>query len=70
MFQPAFGHQLEPDANAEKRLAALSHALVQRLDHAGDVHEPLAAIGKGADAGQHNPFRRAHVVRLGRDLDL
>ena len=69
MFQPALGHQLQPDADAEKRLAAPPHALLQRLDHAGNGDEPLLAVGKGADARQHDPLGRAHVLGLGRHFD-
>ncbi len=37
-----------------KGLPALPHRLFERFDHAGNVDEPLAAIGEGADAGQHD----------------
>ena len=45
-------------------------ASCQRLDHARDVGEALAAIGEGADAGQHHPLSRPHDFGLGRDGDL
>ncbi len=54
VFEPALGHQLHADADAEERTAALAHALVERLDHAVDRIEAAPAIGKGADAGQHD----------------
>ncbi len=68
MFQPAFGHQLEPDANAEERLAPLPHALFQSLDHAGDVGQALTAVGERANPGQHHPVCLEDIVGLGRDL--
>ena len=70
MFEPAFGHQLQPDADAEKGLAARPHALLKRLDHAGNGDKPLLAIGKGADTRQHDALGRAHVFRLGGHFDL
>ncbi len=51
----ALGHELHADADAEERLALLAHIVVQRLDHAGQRVEPAPAIGKGADARQHDP---------------
>ena len=46
------------------------HALLERFDHAGNGDEPLLAVGKGADARQHDPLGRAHVFRVGGHLDL
>ena len=54
VLEPALGHQLHADADAEERTAALAHAFVERLDHAVDGVETAPAIGKGADAGKHD----------------
>ena len=37
--------------------------LVERLDHAGDRVEPAPAIGKGADARQHDAVGARHRIR-------
>ena len=66
MLEPALGHELQPDADAEKGLAALLHGFLQRLDHAGDVLEAALAVGKGADAGEHDAVGVGHVLRAGR----
>ena len=57
----ALGHQLHADADAEERTGTPQHALVQRLDHAGDVVEPAPAIGEGADARQHHAIGFARL---------
>ncbi len=36
----------------------------------GMATSPWLAVGKGADARQHDPLGRAHVFRVGRHLDL
>jgi hypothetical protein len=52
VFEPALGHELEPDADAEEGFAAHPHRLFEGFDHAGDAGEPVPAIGEGADARQ------------------
>ena len=66
MLEPALGHELEPDADAEKGLAALLHGFLQSIDHAWDLLEAALAVGKGADAGQHDAVGVGHVLRAGR----
>ena len=51
----------KPTQMPRKGLPSPLHGLLQRLDHAGDVREPLLAIGKGADAGQHDALGRRHT---------
>ncbi len=53
MLEPALGHQLHADADAEERRAA-SDRRVERRPHAGDRSEPAGAVGEGALAGQHH----------------
>ena len=67
LLQPALGHQLAADADAEERLAAPDHRLVQRLHHARHRVEPAPAIGERADARQHDPLRLGDGVRVGGD---
>ncbi len=43
-----------PTQMPKNGLAALAHAVVQRIDHARHGIETAAAIGKGADARQHD----------------
>ena len=42
------------DADAEEGRAAADRALLDRLEEAGDGEEAGAAVGEGADAGQHD----------------
>src|SRR6476659_2135567 len=69
MLKPALSHELEPDADAEKRLATLLHGFLQSVDHAWDLLEAPLAVGKGADAGEHDAVCVGHVLRAGGDLD-
>src|SRR5262245_46147895 len=69
MFEPALGHELEPDADAEERLAALPHCLFEGLDHAGDAGKPITAIGESAHARQNDALGVTHFLRLRRHLD-
>ena len=64
------GHQLHADADAEERHAAPDDALFQHLDHAGDRIEAGAAIGEGADAGQHDAVGAADDLDVVGDDDL
>jgi hypothetical protein len=68
-LQPAHRHKLKPDADAEKRLALRPDRLVERIDHAGDAHEPLLAVGKRADAGKHDALGGKHHIGLRRHRD-
>ena len=43
-------------------------ASVERLHHAGHGVEAAAAIGEGADAGQHDVLGARDVVRVARSL--
>ena len=43
-------------------LPALPHASSSASIMPGMLHEPLAAIGEGADAGQHDALGRAHLL--------
>ena len=69
MLEPALGHELKPDADAEKGLAAPLHGLLERLDHAWHVLEPPLAIGKGADAWKHDALGVGNVLGPRRHLD-
>ena len=69
LLQPALGHELAADADAEERLAAPDHLLVQRLHHARHRVETAAAIGEGADARQHDAVGRRHDFRVRGDDD-
>ncbi len=66
MLVAALGHQLHADANAEERLALFGDAVGQRIDHAGNRFEPALAIGKRADARQHDALGFRHGVRIAR----
>src|SRR4029077_20391903 len=65
----ALRHQLHADADAEERPAFLPHGFVQRLDHAGDRIEPAPAVGKRADAGQHDAISATHRVGIAGNDD-
>src|SRR4249920_1705249 len=54
MLEAALGHELKADADAEEGPAALLHGFLQRVDHAWDVLKASLAVGKGADAGEHD----------------
>ena len=69
VFAPALGQELHADANAEERPALAPHRFLERLDHAGDGIEPAPAIGKGADAGQHDAIGARHHGRIARHHD-
>src|SRR5207253_10641555 len=69
IFAAALGHELHADANAEKRPALLARGLIERVDHARHGIKPAAAIGEGADTGQHHAIRAAHFVRVIGDDD-
>ena len=69
MLKPTLGHQLQADADAEKGPPVATHGLFQRIDHAGDVREPLFAIGESADPGQDDPLGREDLAWLRGDLD-
>src|SRR5262245_2089082 len=63
VFEPALGHELHADTDAEERTAALVHPLVERIDHAVDGVETAPAIGEGADAGQYDAVGARYRVR-------
>ncbi len=50
--------------------ALLAHRLRHRLDHAVERIEPAAAIGEGADAGQHDAVGAKHHFGIAGDHDL
>ena len=54
IFEAALCHELHADADAEERPATLTHRLLQGVDHSRHGIEAAPAIGKGADAGQHD----------------
>ena len=64
-LEPALGHQLRADADAEERPAFAAHGLLQRLAHAGDRIDARPAVGEGADARQHDAVGGQHVGRIG-----
>ncbi len=70
LFQPALRHQLHADADAEERPRLGDRRLLDRLDHAGHGVEAGAAIGIGADAGQHDAVGGAHAFGIGGQVDL
>ena len=68
VFEPTLRHQLHADANAEEGAALLADPLFERVDHARQGFEPTAAIGEGADAGQHDAVGPRH--RFGSPVTL
>ncbi len=70
VFQTTFGHQLHADANAEKGATLLAHALFQRVHHSRHGLKPAAAIGKCADAGQHDALGARHSFGIAGDFDF
>ena len=68
VLEAALGHELQPDADAEEGLAASLHGLFERLDHARESLEPPLAIGKGADARQHDALGVAQRPRAAPSL--
>ena len=70
MLLAARGHQLHADADAEERPRLVAHGFGHRLDHAVERVQPLAAIGEGADAGQHHAIGAEHHFGVTRDHDL
>src|SRR5262249_49438373 len=57
------GHQLHADAYAKKRFAVLAHAVLKRVDHAGDLIEPAPAVGESAHTGQDDTVGTRDFVR-------
>jgi hypothetical protein len=49
---------------------ALSHDLGQRLHHAVKAIEALLAIGKRADARQHDAVGAKHAIRIARHQNI
>ena len=70
VLEPALGHELHADADAEERAALPDDRVLQRLDHAGQGVESGLAVGEGADAGQHHALGAAHVLGAAGDRDL
>ena len=70
LFQPALGHQLHADADAEERPRRWRRPFLDRLDHARHGVEPGAAVGIGADARQHDAVGGAHALGIGGQVDL
>ncbi len=64
MFQPALGHELHADADAEERAPGVGR-LHDRLFHARHGGEPAGAIGERPLAGQHDAVGARHQVRIG-----
>ena len=52
-----------------KGTPAPDHPLLDRLEQSRDGAEAGAAVGEGADPGQHDAVRAAHRLRVGRDGD-
>src|SRR3984893_3653263 len=66
----ARGHQLHADADAEERPRLVAHRFRHRLEHAVQRVEAPAAIGKGADAGQHDAVGAKHHFRIAGHYNL
>src|SRR5437879_5185844 len=66
----ARGHQLHADADAEERPRLDPHRFRHRLQHAVHSVEAPAAIGEGADAGEHDAIGAKYSVRIARHHDL
>ena len=69
VFAAALGQKLHADADAEERPRLAAHRLLERIDHAVDGIEPAPAIGKGADARQHDAIGVRHHGRILRHHD-
>ena len=65
-LQPAAGHELHADADAEKRPAFDAHRVFQGFAHAGHGFEAALAVGEGADARQHDTVGGGDDVGVGR----
>ena len=66
MLLAARRHQLHADADAEERPRLDAHRFGHRLDHAVKRVEAAAAIGEGADAGQHDAIGAIHHLGIAR----
>ena len=66
---PARRHQLHAYTDAEERLPAPLHGVFERFFHARDRQQPAAAIGEGADAGQHDAVGLGKTPRIAGDQD-
>ena len=62
---PRSAIKLQPTQMPRNGLPRRPHALLQRLDHAGNGVEPALAVGEGADARQHDRARPRAPLRLG-----
>ena len=60
MLLAARRHQLHADADAEERPRLFAHRFGHRLDHAVERIQSAAAIGEGADPGQHDAIGAEH----------
>src|SRR5689334_10852615 len=63
MLEPALGHQLHTDADAEKWATGGAGGL-DRLAHAGHRGEAARAVGEGALPGQYDAVGLADIVRV------
>ncbi len=70
MFLATRCHQLHADADAEERPRLVAHRFRHRLDHAVKRVEAPAAIGEGADAGQHDAVSAIGHFRIAGHHDL
>ena len=70
MLLAARRHQLHADADAEERPRLDAHRFGHRFQHAVHRVEAPAAIGEGADAGQHDAIGAVHGFGIARHHDL
>ena len=61
--------QLQADTDAEQRLAAMAHLLVERFDKSRGA-KPRGALAEGPDAWEHDALRLAQILRMRRDDDV
>ncbi len=68
-FQPAGGHELHADADAEEGVGLFFDGFDECLMHAGNGIQTRPAIGIGADTGQDDAVRRGDVIGLVGQID-
>ena len=56
MFQPALGHQLHADADAEERTPGIATERSIAVAHAGHSGQPGGAVGERPLPRQHHPI--------------
>src|SRR5262249_33599485 len=70
VFAPGIGHELHAHADAEERLSARAHPLVERIHHSRNGIEAALAIRKSTDPRQYDAVGAPDYLGIAGDDDL